>query len=653
MSKKYNRLQYLLHHPTWRPIPEGSIELLLVEGAKITIQEYKHNYKSRCFFCPRCGYPCARIPYEALVNAAETGAYFRHYKGTNPRSCPFWTPIKEGKNYTKISISQKTIEDSLLVEIYAWRLEVDRIEYEHELIANEYHGIHEDKRGRDSNELISRHKANNVIHRSRITSVQYIANVLSEISYKHIILPGQREAFLFDEIFIHASEITSKKINFNALYWGKVQLTCIVDNYLCIAFGYEKYCIYFAYPLRHASQRRWNADYLYGKNIIVAGTPLLSKKFQAIESYQGGNRICLKIEAEAWGAAGVVPRDNERFLEDFGEAIWVDPPVLSTSTTKSSSSSVESQESWNDFEHEDTELNIDRGELSLDLAQNEEDDSEGSDSNELGIEIPFVEEQNQQLNSSEPKQSINHKKHVTVIHEWPSELKSHQTIKEELGSIAAGFKLLKSSDIDWCLTDFEMDSMYLDEERVTCSELNSLFLIARQLERYLDQFIQIPGMSKPKPFLDVFCHVHDLPKRHNHESNIYWGLISSTEINDGAMSIKFNSQDGIIIIKISESVLKAKYWTQKNLKGKLMMFAGQAQEILSEIPIKPDFAPLERKDWLICVDSPKQAAIIKSDTIESVKLLDGRSWRELENPDTLMLYDRSRISRNSKVSLAS
>ena len=647
------RLKYLLHHTTWQPTVEGSLHLLHTEGAKITLEEYDHDQKH--FFCPRCGYQCLRVPGKKLVDARGKKAYFRHYPGDNPRNCPFWIQNYQGKNYTKSLNVSRTIEDDFLVKIHAWKLEVDQIEYE--LKANEYHGIHEDQRGMDSNELISRHKANNIIHSSQITTVQYIANVLPEISYKHIVLPGYKEAFLFSEVFIHSSEITSESIDFNALYWGKVQQTCIVDNYCCIAFGYENYCVYFAYPLRHATERKWDAAFLKGKNIIVAGTPQPTQKFQAKENNQGGNRICLKIEAQAWGAAGVIPRDNERFLEDYADVKWIDPPIFGIPTTQYASTSVDSQESLNDFEGEDKELNSIPSEAdndpTVDSTQETIDVSESLNDEESWIETTTNNRQNEQLVSPERKQFINYKKHVTVIHEWPSAMKDYQVLIDELALITERSASFKSLDPDSPLINPERASLYLDNERVACSELDSLFPIAGELERYLNQFIQIPGIPAPKPFIDIFCHVYDFKARYTDEPNIYWGLIDSINIVDEDIVIAFNYQQVVLVAKISELAHKEQYWTPKYLKGKLIMFTGKAQKIFDEIPDGHDSVQLGREEWHVTINSPMQAAIINSDIIETLTLQDGRSWREIESPDILTLYDRPRISQETEFPLIS
>ena len=656
MKKKINRLQYLLYHKTWKERPEGSLHLLHSEGVKVTIEEYKHELEKH-FFCPRCGYPCARIPNENLYNVANIKAFFRHYKGSNPRSCPFWTPKREGENYSKTATAPKTVEDDFLVEINTWKLEAEQADHEYESIPSNYGGIHEDKNGTDTNDTISRHIGNNIIHRSQIKTVQYIANVLPKISYKHIILPGHKLAFLFSEVFLHASEITDKRVNFNALYWGKVEETCVVGDYFCIVFGYENYCIYYAYPLRHTTERKWDKSFLKGKNIIVAGIPQPTKKIQALENNQGGNRICLKVEAKAWGAAGVIPRDNERFLENFSDVMWVAPPLLRVPTAKSTSASIAPQSYLNDIEVENrrsiSNHSEEENDSSIDLTQKDIDISEDLGDAESLAKKSIETRQKGHLNSPERKQSFNNKKHVSVINEWPSSMKGYQALADELDLITERSRIIKRSDMDSSLINAEKSNLHIDNEIVAYSEIDSLFAIAGELERYLDQFIQIPGISEPKPFVDIFCHVYDFKTRYTDEPYIYWGLIDSTNIIDEDLFIKFNYQQVILAAKIEESVHKKQYWTQKYLKGKFIMFAGKAQKVVDETAIWEDSVPLGYEEWHIAINSPMQAAIINSDVVETLTLQDGRSWRELEDPNILALYDRSRNSRRTEFPLVS
>ena len=110
--KPRDEFKYVYFHKHWAPTPDGSLLRLLEEGMPVSIEEYDiERGKQKKYFCPRCGYPCRRVPTSGKPTVKGVRAEFRHFPEVEPRECNFRTRNSEGQKYLKEEEKTKAIED--------------------------------------------------------------------------------------------------------------------------------------------------------------------------------------------------------------------------------------------------------------------------------------------------------------------------------------------------------------------------------------------------------------------------------------------------------------------------------------------------------------------------------------------------------------
>ncbi|PZD71075.1 hypothetical protein C1752_08278 [Acaryochloris thomasi RCC1774] len=316
---------------TWDYTAHQPLQELIDTGIATSIYEYDPAFKGQqLYFCYRCGYPCYRNPTEGVSVNPNKRPFFAHYSIPNHPPCKLRTSQGEGQSYSSEVIKGKAVEDQCLTIIDSWC----SLPEEQELAENEssqYSGTVEDEFGPPACKPIVRYLGLQELTERRIYSVQYIAWHLHLFIDRDIQLPECLHSNLFQDAFIHASAVFSLETGTPGLYWGRVRSLMWIGEFLYIAFGYDTHCFYLAISKENVKARGWSVDYLQGRYIVAAGQLAESLLLQDREEQFYSSRVCRVVEAQEWGASGIVSRKEERFLPSI-DVEWVDPAIFPNKT---------------------------------------------------------------------------------------------------------------------------------------------------------------------------------------------------------------------------------------------------------------------------------------------------------------------------------
>jgi hypothetical protein len=349
--------KYVYFHETWIPSFEGSLEILLREGICTSIEDYDPQIGTKKkYFCPRCGYPCLRSPTDGKPTRNNKPAYFAHFPCKEKRPCNFRSNNSEGQKYTTVVEKHKAIQDGYLTIIDEWLCKNEESSFG-DNSPGQYSGVNEDENGVDTGRAIGRYTLEGRNTPRKITTLQFILDNFMEFYAQDIQLPDFSNPEPFADIFIHASQAHEYlEREQSAIFWGRVESNetiTVIDEFVCIAFGYNTHCLYFVFPEENLLNQRLTINDLPGRHVAITGRILESERFQKAENtiYPNLNRTCRRVGNKAWGGFGIFKDEIIEFLPFPINIQWIDPTFPSNPIPESEPQSEEGfAESFENYE---------------------------------------------------------------------------------------------------------------------------------------------------------------------------------------------------------------------------------------------------------------------------------------------------------------
>ncbi|NJO93256.1 MAG: hypothetical protein HC820_00840 [Hydrococcus sp. RM1_1_31] len=106
--------------------------------------------------------------------------------------------------------------------------------------------------------------------------------------------------------------------------------------------------------------------------------------------------------------------------------------------------------------------------------------------------------------------------------------------------------------------------------------ITSLDFIAKHIDEFLGQDIQLPSFNSPKPFLDVFIHASQIDSSiaSSLEEALYWGCIKRIFLEKSYLGVSFGYQNHCVYFGIPMQYASDRGWSVDNLQGKFILIAG-------------------------------------------------------------------------------
>lgn len=217
MSSQNSRIKYALLLNGWS-FEHGDKTELPTKARIVLPSEYMQTMNGN-IFCPRCFTNLSRSPKDKQVFSNGRKACFVHLPRYSHVDCDLRTPKPEGMLYPTEELAKQAIDNEQLAIIHSFRTEapisnIGSVEpYNQSAV--------EDLDGPLSTIPISRHKGENFVLPSKISTVAGICRRFDKNIYKYYVFPGQTLASALNNILVNVTDIKETDDE-PKLYYGEI-----------------------------------------------------------------------------------------------------------------------------------------------------------------------------------------------------------------------------------------------------------------------------------------------------------------------------------------------------------------------------------------------------------------------------------------------
>lgn len=300
-----NRIKFAYYLKAWQ-YEAGNKSYLRKNAVEIRPSEYLTEMKGH-IFCPECCVNLSRSPEEKAHASNGRKAFFAHSK-KHSSECSLRVKRSEGKKYDSETLAKQAIEDEELVIVKSFLKEKSALPIHDG--ATEYGNYqNEDIDGGLSQVPIGRHKGEEFLLTSRITTVRSLCRNFDKNLYRYFFLPNQKSAFLLQDLLINVASV-KEVCDIPKLYYGKITVSDhrgkTPQNIRMTWFEYGP-----SYQPRDFCLKTTDADSQeHGINDKAAG------KFVLMYGKVTDNGIGLCIEKPGWGEFAVLPDEYAYLLDE-------------------------------------------------------------------------------------------------------------------------------------------------------------------------------------------------------------------------------------------------------------------------------------------------------------------------------------------------
>ncbi|NJK51384.1 hypothetical protein HC931_27785 [Candidatus Gracilibacteria bacterium] len=162
--------------------------------------------------------------------------------------------------------------------------------------------------------------------------------------------------------------------------------------------------------------------------------------------------------------------------------------------------------------------------------------------------------------------------------------------------------------------------------------ITSLDFIAKHIDEFLGQDIQLPSFNSPEPFLDVFIHASQIDSSiaHNGEA-LYWGLVERVSFVNNYLCISFGYLNHCVYFGIPMQYASDRGWSLNNLKGRYIIIAG-CLEKAKKCQAVENTKPVPRSCWQVIASDWGAVGIISESLVSILPLPHPTTMQWLEPP---------------------